>query len=73
MLWDVECWSWTAHSFVKCLDEKEPITYENWTIKLPEETPQEVIAGDGSDQQCFKNVDADYSTTTKLIGEFVFK
>ena len=40
---------------------------------LPEETPQAVKAADGSDPQCFKNVDADYSTTTKLIGEFVFK
>lgn len=35
-LWDVECWSWTAHAFVKCLDEKEPIVYENWTLTLPE-------------------------------------
>ena len=36
LLWDVECWSWPAHSFVKCLDEKEPIEYENWTLNLPE-------------------------------------
>ena len=73
LLWDVECWSWPAHSFVKCLDEKEPIEYENWTINLPEETPQEVIAADGSDPQCFKDVDADYKTDLKLMGEFVFK
>lgn len=72
-LWDVECWSWPAYGFVKCLDEKEPIEYENWTLRLPEETPPEVIAADGSDPQCFKNVDAEYKTDLKLMGEFVFK
>ena len=32
-----------------------------------------MIAGDGSDPQCFKDVDADYKTDLKLMGEFVFK
>lgn len=73
MLWDVECWDWTSHDWVICLHEIEPIVYEKWTIKLPEETPPEVIAGDGSDPQCFKDVDADYKTDLKLIGEFSFK